>query len=545
MIDRGSRHLRRLLAVTLLFPHLAFAGGGWRENPSLRTLNSVTFENGAKRVYQSVLGTPLIQPNRDFVDMTPVRRNDAVIDGWEITKGGWHYRIGRPSGKATDGWIGFGGLQGRRWIYYRLVRVGYLHYPTRAWQDVGGAPSYARAQLSSTPDAITLGPDGAAAVSVKAAAAVEWRNLWTTPGSGEVYAKWHVDGKRLKEDVVVNAAARTWIGANAPPLTAVASTYFGMVFQLDASDIPKVLKNGSLQDVANGDFDDDNGASDIDLKDADDAFLAFMPISRAFSQDGQTSIPLRKRIWKDGDGNVYLIAGAKVSDLNSLPAGDVVFDPTVAIQPDGTAGIDNRLQSALPTTNNGTVDDITIGGAPSSVSIIKFDVTSIPANASSVSATITFTSRNVSASQSCSLYPIKAANAGWTELGSTWNTIDGVTAWAGVGGCGSAGVDYDASPAASWTSSAAGAGGVADTTAFSASVVSGWAAAPGTNYGLVLRGSTASSTLYSSSDSTTASWRPMLSVTYTVSSAGMSRRPGQSRRIRELPAVGRLPGNAQ
>ncbi len=192
--------------------------------------------------------------------------------------------------------------------------------------------------------------------------------------------------------------------------------------------------------------------------------------------------------------------------------------PTIDIQPDGASGIDNRLQQSSPSTNNGNTDDITIGGAPSSVSVIKFDLTAIPSGATIVSATVTFTSRNVSAAQSCSLYPIKAANSGWTELGSTWNTINGVTPWAGVNGCGSAGVDYDASAAATWTSSAAGAGGVADTATFSASVISGWVAAPATNYGLVLRGSTASSTLYSSSDSSTAAWRPKLSVTYTLPS---------------------------
>lgn len=538
MIDRGSRHLRRLLAVTLLFPHLAFAGGGWRENPSLRTLNSVTFENGAKRVYQSVLGTPLIQPNRDFVDMTPVRRNDAVIDGWEITKSGWHYRIGRPSGKATDGWIGFGGLQGRRWIYYRLVRVGYLHYPTRAWQDVGGAPSYARAQLSSTPDAITLGPDGAAAVSVKAAAAVEWRNLWTTPGSGEVYAKWHVDGKRLKEDVVVNAAARTWIGANAPPLTAVASTYFGMVFQLDASDIPKVLKNGSLQDMTNGDFDDDDGASDIDLKDADDAFLAFMPISKAYSQDGQTSIPLRKRIWKDGDGNVYLIAGAKVADLNSLPAGDVVFDPTFSSQPDATAGEDANMKQATPTTNFPTDAFFQVGNGLNSA-IVRFGLSSIPANAIITSAVMSVWSivGGGGVAQVCDMYRVLPARTAWTETTVTWNEYTTGQAWFGGGGIGT--LDIDTSAPIASVSIPVAAGTKCDFNISTSQMQSILA----NNGGMIFYQSAADSSAFSSSDDATPGLRPLLTISYNVTTYGSQRR--FFLRNRHLPAVGRLPGAAQ
>lgn len=537
MIDLGNRHLRRLLAVTLLFPHLAYAGG-WRENPSLRTLNSVTFENGSQRVYQSVLGTPLIQPNRDLIDMTPVRRNDAVIDGWEVTKSGWHYRIGRPSGKATDGWVGFGGLQGRRWIYYRLVRVGYLHYPTRAWQGVGGAPTYARAQLSSTPDAITLGPDGASAVSVNAGAAVEWRNLWTTPGSGEIYAKWHVDGKRLKEDVVVNQAARTWIGANAPPLTPVASTYFGMVFQLDASDIPKVLKNGSLQDMVNGDFDDDDGASDIDLKDADDAFLAFMPISRAFSQDGQTSIPLRKRIWKDGDGNVYLLAGAKVAELNSLPAGDVVFDPTFSSQPDATAGEDTKTVSSLPTTNYGTSGNLKAASGVNT-GLIRFVLSSIPANATINAATLSVWSL-VGAGGSgstCDMYRILPARIGWSESQATWNEYSVGNSWFGGGGVGTLDIDTSGPIASVFIPAAA-----ATQCNFTIST-SQMQSILANNAGMLFYSASADDAAFSSSDDATPGLRPLLTISYNVTTYGSQRR--FFLRNRHLPAVGRLPGAAQ
>lgn len=42
------------------------------------------------------------------IDCTPVRVNNAQLDGWRIQTNGWHYALGQPVGKS-DGWVGFGG----------------------------------------------------------------------------------------------------------------------------------------------------------------------------------------------------------------------------------------------------------------------------------------------------------------------------------------------------------------------------------------------------------------------------------------------------
>lgn len=306
----------------------------WSELTGQRKRHSRTYQQGDQFHWSGGLAplhyeSSLDSGNYDTpINTTPVRVNNAVFDGWRITANGWHYAIGRDLANhgSEDGWIGFGGRQGAHSFKFRLLRAGYLHWPTRAWDDIGGAPSYTRANLARQTNTRTVGPSGIDTLNVEALAA--WDNLWTTPGSGSLSVRWRVSGDYLKEEIVINQAARTWIAANRAPSTPASETYFGFVFRLDWSDIPKVLRDGVLQDTED-DFADDDIS--IELKDASDRLLAFMPIDDVFVDVGPTrhKQPLRKRFYKDSDGNHYLLVGCRVDQLNSLPAGDLVFDPTV------------------------------------------------------------------------------------------------------------------------------------------------------------------------------------------------------------------------
>ena len=277
------------------------------------------------------------------VDLTPERVLAGGHDGWRITQNGWHHFLGRPSGLA-DGFVGFGGRQGDRWFLFRLARAGYLHWPTRAWQDVGGAPTYDRANLSQQTNETTINTTGE---TIPVETIATWSDIWNTPGGGALDVSWRADGNRLKEEVTINNAARTWIAANRPPTTPADETYFGFVFrlgsapdvntiQMDLSYLPRWLKDGILQDCE--DFDDDDGTAGITVQNALQEFLFFLPVSEAYIGEGpdRQSIKLRKRIYRDG-ADYYLLVGAKVSDLAGLPAGDLVFDPTIDEQIDANA----------------------------------------------------------------------------------------------------------------------------------------------------------------------------------------------------------------
>lgn len=254
------------------------------------------------------------------VNLTPQRVQNAQLDGWTITENGWHYALGKPAGQA-DGWVGFGGRQGAHWLKFRLARIGYLDWATRAWQDIGGAPTYNRANLTSQTRATRL-PDGS---QQQTGSLATWDGLWSTPAGGSVSVSWAADGDGLEELVTVSQAARTWVAANRPPATPATETYFGFVYQLDVSDVPRALVNGALVDLTT----DVETTSGLTLEDAAGKLLALLPVDYAWSSgDPRQRLQLRKRIYKDADGLVYLAVGCLVTDVAALPAGDLLFDPS-------------------------------------------------------------------------------------------------------------------------------------------------------------------------------------------------------------------------
>jgi hypothetical protein len=456
-------------------------------------------------------GTRIHRSDGARADMTASRRNDGVLDGWEVIGADWHFRIGTPAGKATDGWIGYGGRGGERWIYSRLVRFAYVHWPTRSVQAIGGAPSFLRGKLSSSSEVVDLGIPGE---SVVAGHVVEWRDMWNTPGAGEVWARWVADGKGLKEEVVVNAAARAWIQANIPPATNPVDTYLCMIFEMDLPAGGRLVKGFTDQDL-DGDFEDDGGP--LDVRNTNGDFLGFMPSDFAYSGDRMSRVPLRKRIWKDGDGHRYMAVGAKVEDLAGL-SGDLIFDPTYTSQPDATAGVDVLLLKSSPTTNFGTwqgndLDD----GASESRCLIKFDLTSIPSGSGITSAVLNLTTRAVSSGAvSCHVASVKSANSSWTESGARWNNTNGSTSWAGSAGCSTSGTDFESTDIGSWTSTSSAGGGTVETISISTSTISDIVNNPSNNYGLLIYATgTFGSVVYASSDHATAGWRPKLTVDYT------------------------------
>ena len=286
------------------------------------------------------------------IDMTPQR----VGRGWQITANAWHFRLN------DNGWVGFGGRGGQHWLRFHLLRLGYFDDPAgtphlaNSFHPIGGAPTYDPTNLSQSPQAGPVGPDGEQPVL---AATFAWHDLWPTLPAGEIYAQWQVDGARLKEAIVLDQAARNWLAANRPPShfdLPVAGTYFGLVFQVDWAGVPKRLVNG-IERGDGDDFTDDDGA--IELRDASDALLGLLPIDAVVVPDAErgtaNTARLRKRFWRDGDGNTYLAVGLPVAALSALPAGDLVFDPTV------TPGIAANSEDVYYHENTSTSTEFTNG----------------------------------------------------------------------------------------------------------------------------------------------------------------------------------------
>jgi len=481
----------------------------WAEVVEKRTLSAKTWrdsDNPLKhvRVERSgaVLHYPTAGPDSEVLDgqiaMEPVRVDVPIFDGWRITQAGWHYALGKDIANHgnEDGWVGFGGRAGEHWLKFRMLRAGYLHWPTRAWQDVGGAPTYDRANLSLDSTILEMGPnDEPVIVSSKAT----WGGMWNTPGGGEVSISWRAEGGQLKEEIYLNQAGREWIAANRPPATPPAETYFGFVFKLDASDIPRWVKNNILQNL-DGDFDDD-GTNGIECQDSLGRLITFMPVSSAYSDfyiDGEQKtrdeIKLKKRLWLDGDGNHYLLVGALATDLNGMRAGGITFDPTNTYQPG--SGRDTYLDSASVSYHWGTRAWFNCTAAAYN-GLIEFDISDIDSDATCDSCEFTLWSHSVQGgSRDVEVRELLAANDGW-PVGPSANPATDVCTWshhtiatqpwAGSAGCGTEGTDYSSDQIGElFYDTNSGSTNTPSATALISSDVQDWFGATNENYGMIL-----------------------------------------------------------
>jgi len=112
----------------------------WNELTNRRTRTAKHYRDNATGQirYEQQIGTAIHyatggpdSPALDgIIDMTPVRVNNAIFDGWRTIANDWHYAIGKDivNHGNEDGWIGFGGRQGQNWFKFRLERAGYLKW---------------------------------------------------------------------------------------------------------------------------------------------------------------------------------------------------------------------------------------------------------------------------------------------------------------------------------------------------------------------------------------------------------------------------------
>lgn len=394
------------------------------ERVASRQLNSVTFEDnatGLRRMVASLATLHYRDANGDFqrIDMTPVRINSGDwskypnFDGWLVSQNGWLYGLG------VDGWVYFGGRRGEHYVRFRLREVGYVRTTTGAFTAISGLPTYNTANLSAQQTQTAI--EGETYVTGTTA---EWHNLNTTPGGGELFLRFKARGDGLKAEYVINQAAREWIVAKRPPSfygIPAAQAYLAFRFDIDFSDIPRRVIAGALQ----GDTFDD-AAGGIELRNALDELLAFMPIGDAYVDTGsdlfRSEVTLRKRF----TGSLMTV-GAPVAALNALPAGDLVFDPTVTPSV-GSSGDDGSWVTGVGFGNTDTSQYI--GRYVSTYDVqnfFRFTGVAVP-NGATVSAayvTLVAFATNAGASPGVTVYVVDADNqAAPTDLASAGAMVE-------------------------------------------------------------------------------------------------------------------------
>lgn len=189
---------------------------------------------------------------------------------------------------------------------------------------------------------------------------------------------------------------------------------------------------------------------------------------------------------------------------------------TLTLQPSST-GIDTYINQSSPTLNYGTTTTLLSNGSGSAGKkiLIKFDISSIPANSVILSATLKLHASSVPGSPTASIFPLAASffegsqngvapSAG--QDGSTWNlrNANGSVAWSG--GAGNPGIGaLDSAVSVVFGSIAFNVTTSVDQMYRGVIANNGW---------LISSTNTAGDIIWSSSDSATSSERPQLVITY-------------------------------
>jgi RHS repeat-associated protein len=190
---------------------------------------------------------------------------------------------------------------------------------------------------------------------------------------------------------------------------------------------------------------------------------------------------------------------------------------SVILQPDETTSSDTFIESGGSSgTNFGVDPSLMIGNATAtSRTLIKFNLSSLPANATITSAVLTLTVKSDSSSNDRTLYAYRLLK-NWAEAGATWNKYDGTNSWT-TGGAASF-TDYDTTILGTTNVSANPAINSTISMNLDASTLEAMRAGSVDNFGFLLKVNAESSDgiSYYSSATTTAAYRPTLRVTFTI-----------------------------
>jgi len=259
-----------------------------------------------------------------------------------------------------------------------------------------------------------------------------------------------------------------------------------------------------------------------------DSHAGFDPATLTFGFDFRMLQPtLENGIERVGLTWAVSQSGGKYILTATLPQGNYAgwtLDPTLVLQPDGTDGVDAVILESTPTTNYGTNVALAFGNNGGAIyrSLIQFNVSSIPATATAVSATLSIwiSAGYGAVTGSPTLHRVLRA---WTEAGATWNTCDGANNW-GTAGCANTTSDREATTLGTQSIPNTAIAGDKFDFVLTAALVQDWWDGGLTNNGMLLKGPTETGTsndlwAVCSSDHTTAAQRPKLVIDYTLPSA--------------------------
>jgi len=212
------------------------------------------------------------------------------------------------------------------------------------------------------------------------------------------------------------------------------------------------------------------------------------------------------RIWSAGDGDEIIHFVDVVAQPS--PIGSISLQPGV----EGYRGLtDTYLDAWAPTTNYGTLGSFAVRSQDVWFGLLRFDLSSLPADAIVVSATLHLHQIESTNDHGLTLTAHRLLR-GWNETAATWQRATASTAWERPG---AAGATDRAADAAGPVALVGGSGNVQ--IAITA-LAQAWAADPASNHGLLLRGVSSAAVGYhfASASAYNVSDRPRLVIDYAL-----------------------------
>jgi hypothetical protein len=211
---------------------------------------------------------------------------------------------------------------------------------------------------------------------------------------------------------------------------------------------------------------------------------------------------------------LILLAASFTAPVTARPLYD-----TYSSQPDGAAGIDTGIAYDEPEGNFGNetyLFVLDVSGQASITSLLKFDLSSIPANAIVNSATLTMTVQANDSYLVDDTVSVHRVKQNWTEDGATWNTYDGSNSWNTPGGLGASDIDTTALSTLAFTGISAD---TAEDFTLDTTEIQKMVDGTNPNYGFLVKCSSAenfSGWSFYSSDNNISAYRPNLVIDYSL-----------------------------
>lgn len=217
---------------------------------------------------------------------------------WQVVKGNWHLLVRDDTtvavGKA-GGWLGF-----------QYIGFGYLDWASKDYE------------ILQTRQAVTPDVTGN-------------KITWTGIFGGDTVLEYIYTADGFKENLYIPQTTRDWLAAYPPSsygLDNATSYLVGIILCDWIASFPAETAFGVPINWDNINEFIDSGV--FWRNPATAQLVTALPLGCAFHESGdpESAVELRYRFFSQS-GFHYLLFGAKVTDLNSLPAGTIIIDPTV------------------------------------------------------------------------------------------------------------------------------------------------------------------------------------------------------------------------